>query len=293
MEGQAFAKEHMVRSMLDGGKQHISDSDRIKAVDSEIKWLINDPFYRNRWAECHSIEKDDKPLTSVPEAFHLSNNLLSSIWTFPKVPLKPENKTISEIQENPNEVYDYFFTINSPKERTISADKLLEKLLFNENIKPEKIQQDLEMVHFLLKLMDNEGKPIFDEFKLANTFWKEGCFEGIEESKLLKEAGKKVDSNGKKIFPENFSEKVKGMRTSEFSNHIANYLDTVNPAEVPDLDSDLLEIEEKIMEKKPSPRPKLRSLLKEASGKPEPPKKDKTSTIINVSLAKNRRQAGG
>lgn len=237
-EGQAFAKGHMVYSMLQGNERYTSASERINAVDKEIQWLLQDSYYRSSWAEFFPISENDQPIRSIPKAFNLSNNLLSSIRTFPEVPLRPEARNIEYIRNNYLEITTYFSTCSDIL-RKISADKLLEKLLFIEDTKPETLQQDLCIVDFLFRLYDSEGKRVFPENKLEDMFLEQSAFKGRDESKLIKEAEKAVDSEGNKIFPDNFSLMARDMPISKFLACLDRYFEIINPTK--SIDSDPIE----------------------------------------------------
>lgn len=237
MEAQAFAKGKEVDYILSGKGDYFSDSQRLKTVESEIKWLLTDRTYREIWASFLPIRNTDTMIDSIPKELHLPNNLLSSISHFPHIALRPELRDISDIRNHPGEIYDYFTTECNKEKQSKSARALLDKLIFNNQVSPETLKQDFEMIHLLINLSDRFDKPVLSQHILSALFIDKEAFQGIDESPLFKLAQTVRDNSGNKIFPDNFAQKVKNLSLSQFSYYVNHYLDTVNPVQSLDLDT--------------------------------------------------------
>lgn len=234
MEAQAFAKSKEVERILTGEGPYPSEQERIRAVESEIKWLLEDEYYRERWNDFFPIEKKDQMIDSIPRAFHLPNNLLSSISNFPK--LVVNFRDISDIRENPDLVYNYFANVKDELRRTRSAETLLKTLIFNDKPSPETMKQDFEIIEFLTKLSDSSGKPLFHRDILNDLFERKKAFEGIDDSPLFKLAQTVQDDSGHKLFPDHFAQQAKKMSLSQFYDCVNHYLDAIDSTPSLDLD---------------------------------------------------------
>ena len=236
-QARAFARQFLVRTALQYGLDapetlmaiHKPTSETV-LVQEILKQLFGNPSYVNDFANKAPVRPNDTHLQKIPGVFHLNNALLFP--TLDNIPTRVDEKSISYHNLHPEKMVKYFNDPrNDDKSRAICAGHLLSKFLKDIRTTPETLPRDLERIDFLLTLKRKDGTPLLPDSVLPLLFRNHEqkgltCF-------LFLNADKAVDANGKKIFPENFSEKVRKMTVSELSRTLRPYLNSVSKETLP------------------------------------------------------------
>lgn len=227
-EANAFAKQHMIEGILDNNQVPYSDLERTNAVKSEMEWLVQSDYYRYRWDSYYPMKSGDLPLTSIPHIFHLPDDLLASIPTLPELVSSDfyqefRERSWTDLRDRSADIFNFFWNRYSTP---ADVKNLLRNIIFNKDTSTENLYKDLRMVHFLLEFRGKDGKtPMLDEDIFKEVFQHRSVKNDMSNSKFLILLESKVDSDGNRLFPEDFSKKAQNMTLSEFTTCFDHFFD--------------------------------------------------------------------